>query len=108
MIAEVKIFIFILYNPIIGCVALSAYTFFITTDDETPEALQKYFKSHSVGIVPGLDFGDPPNVQPQDSVFGQVGLVSYFLIDLIPLFCLIFIVKWTSCKNVCSIKNLVL
>ena len=83
-----------------GCVGLSTFTYFIATRDETAVAFQDYFTCHSFGIVPGLDCGDIPNARPQ--VFGTLASVSVLLIDLIPLFNLLFIVKWT-CK--CFVKK---
>ena len=101
-IAEINILIIACYYIILGCVGLSTFTYLIATDNETAIAFQDYFACHSFGIVPGFNCGDIPNVRPQ--VFGTLASVSVILFDLIPLFNLIFIAKWTkSCK--CFIKK---
>ena len=86
------------YYVILGCIGLSTYTYFITTDNDTAEAFQYYFTCQSVGIVPGLDCGDPPDVQPQE--LGKLASVAAILIDLSPLASLIFIVK-LNCGRKC-------
>ena len=89
-----------------GCIGLSAFTYFIATGDETAVAFHNYFTCHSFGIVPGLDCGDIPNVRPPlPQVFGALALASVILIGLLPLINLIFTVKWT-CKCFVNLKKL--
>ena len=95
-IAEAKVFMIVCYYVILGSVGLSTYTYFITTDDDTAEAFQHYFMCQSVGVVPGLDCGDLPNVRLQE--FGKLASVAATLIGLSPLVSLIFVVR-LSCSR---------
>ena len=96
--AEVKILSIMCYYVLIVVVALTNYTYFIATDDETLEAFQAYFMCQSVGIQPDRDCGDPPDVRLR--VFYTLTSVSAILLGLLPLVILIFIIK-CSCDKRC-------
>ena len=95
--AEIKIFVIMCYYVVLGILTLSAYSYYLTTDDKE---FQSYFACQSIGIQPDRDCGDAPDVQLQK--FTVVSAVSYILQSLLPLVFIIFI---TNC-NCCSKKHL--
>ena len=95
--AEAKISFIVCYYVLMGTVALTTYTYFITTANDTSEALQAYFTCQSIGIQPDRDCGDPPDVRLQ--AFYTLAAVAAILPGLLPLVILIFIVNCTCDKR---------
>ena len=78
------------YYVLIGTVAISTYTYGITTGNETSKAYQTYFTCQRVGIQPDRDCGDPPHVQLHMFI---MLVVAATLQRLLPLIILIFLVN---------------
>ena len=86
-----------------GTFTLSTYAYHLATDDGLVSILQLYFTCQSMGMQPGIDCGDAPDVQLQD--FNIVATVSFVLLGLLPLVIFTFIVN-CSCRTKKYLKTL--
>ena len=99
--AEIKIFVIMCYYVIMGTFTLSTYTYSLSTDDDFVNVLQLYFACQSLGIQPGKDCGEAPDIRLQG--FSVVATVSFALQGLLPLVVFTFIVNCSCCT--CSKKH---
>ena len=94
--AEIKIFVIMCYYVVMGTFTLSTYTYSLAKDGDLVNVLQSYFVCHSLGVQPGKDCGEAPDIRLQE--FSVVATVSFILQGLLPLVVFTFIVNCSCCS----------
>lgn len=92
--AQAKLLLIMCYYTLIGMIAITGYTFLITTNRKSSESFQAYFICQSVGVQADLDCGQPPEVKVH-----ALAPVSVILIALVPSITLMFTANCTCLKK---------
>lgn len=93
--AQAKLLLMMCYYTLIGMIAITGYTFLITTNRKSSESFQTYFiLCQSAGVQVDLDCGQPPEVKVH-----ALTPVSMILIALVPSITLMFTANCTCLKK---------